>query len=89
MSRLMAAYWEAMLEEPLELPRFMERVAAERYGHFTADEIVDFLEDAERDILANIELRAGVNPTLGGIADERREETRLMIADLIKKYAGR
>ena len=85
----MDVYWDAMMEEPVELPEFMERVGSGRYGSFSADEIAEFLRECERDILGNIETKAGAMPNLDEFVEERITETRRMIADLMKRYAGR
>lgn len=87
MSKLMEVYWEVMMDEPMDLPRFMEQVAEGRHGSFPPEEIADFLREVERDILGNIQTKAGSSPGLDAFVDDRIEETRQMIADLMQRYA--
>lgn len=89
MNTLMDVYLEVMMEEPTDLPRFMEQVATGRHGAFDEEQIAEFLREIERDILSNIQMRAGINPSLDEFVDDRVEETREMIAGLMRRYAGR
>jgi hypothetical protein len=85
--RLIDVYGEVMLEEPLDLPRFMERVAAGAYGRFAPAEIAAFLREVEQDILGSISTKAGAAGIPPEVAEERAEETHRLIADLLRRYA--
>lgn len=85
---LMEAYQSAFLEEPgLSLERFLERVAAGRHGRFREQDIADFLDAVEAQILANIDTMAEANPQLAPLREERIAETQRMIAALRERFA--
>ncbi len=81
-------YWDVMMEEPLDLEPFLRRVAAGEWGAFPAPEIRDFLRQIEQDILGSIATKGGSMALHPDAVEERAEETRQMIEDLIRRYAG-
>lgn len=79
-------YLDVMMQEPLDLPGFLRRVDAGAYGSFQPSEVVAFLREVERDIIANIHTMVEANPHLSPQVDERIDETRQMIAELVARY---
>lgn len=79
-------YVERMMEEYFTLPEFMERVQRGEFGRFGRAEVTDFLRQVERDILSNIEIKIAADARLADQREERIEETRQMIQELIDRY---
>ena len=81
-------YLDVMMEEPLDLEPFLRRLAAGEWGAFPPAEVRDFLRQVEQDILGSIATKAGAMALHPDAVEERAEETRQMIEDLIRKYAA-
>lgn len=81
-------YFERMTTEPVGLKEFMEEVVRGRYGEFTKDEIKSFLLEIEQVYIENIYLKSQEVPFLQDQVDERIEETRTMIQELIDQFAS-
>lgn len=87
---LQAAYLEVMMDEPgTSLEEFMVRVDQGRYGAHSAERITAFLHAVERNILGSIGTRAANNPAFAAEAEDRADEVRGRIAELVARYAPR
>lgn len=80
-------YVERMMEgEYFTLPEFMDRVQAGEFGKVTRAEAIEFLRRVELDILGNIETMISAHGGLAEQREERIEETKQMIQDLIDRF---
>lgn len=84
--QLYDVYLERMMEEYFTLPEFMERVQKGEFGRFGRDAVAEFLRRIEQDILGNIEIKTAADGRLAEQREERIEETRQMIQELIDRY---
>lgn len=83
------AYLELMMEEPgTSLETFTERVLAGAFGPQEPEAVVTFLKAVERMILGSIQTRAGASGQAAAEADERAEEQRERVAQLIARVRG-
>jgi peptide subunit release factor 1 (eRF1) len=77
-----------MLDDPaLGLEGFLREVAAGRHGRRERQEILDFLQGVERDILGSIQTRAAAGGQRAEEAERLSEECRERMAALAAKYA--
>jgi hypothetical protein len=86
--RLADLYWELQGEDdPVGLEAFIERVRAGEFGAVTASELRGFLRSVEARLVRAIEAgEAGAHD--GTTPEERIEESREWIADLVEKFCG-
>ncbi|HEX6972194.1 MAG TPA: hypothetical protein VF234_08245 [Limnochordia bacterium] len=83
---LIDLYWERFSEAPLDLEEFLDEVHAGRYGSFTADEIIAFIESVEEMTLQNIDVKAREGPHFEQRREAVIEETRERMRSLVDKY---
>lgn len=86
--KIMQTYWDLFLEEQIGLEQFCRRLAGGEFGSYTKDQITDFLRQVEVNILQNIDTMLEANPHLAPLRDERIEETRQMIDDLVNRFGA-
>ena len=79
-------YYERMMTEPIGLREFMQEVEEGKHGSFSVEERKDFLLKMEQVYIENIYLKAQEVPGLQNEIEERIEETRTYIQDLIKRF---
>lgn len=76
------------MEDPMGLEDFCEAARGGRYGAASSAEIAEFLEEVERAILENIELKLAESPHLAPLRQAKIDETQAMIADLRHRYGA-
>lgn len=85
---LVDVYWDVMMEDPIELEPFIQRVAAGEFGAYPKQSVIDFLREVEQDILGSIATKASALALAPSDVEDLSEDTRHMIEGLIRKYAG-
>ena len=81
-------YYERMMTEPTGLKEFMLEVDEGKHGSFTTEEKKDFLLKMEQVYIENIYLKAQEFPDLQEEIEDRIEETRTFIQELIDRFAS-
>jgi hypothetical protein len=84
---LRRAYVELMMDEPgTPLEAFLQRATRGEFGPCDRDEIAEFLHQVGREMAASVLAQAEANPGLAAEADERLDQVRALIEDLLQRY---
>jgi hypothetical protein len=76
-SAIRDAYLEVMMEDPgSTLASFVDRVMHGEFGPQQTPDILEFLADIERDMIASIYVQLDAHPGLTELAQERIEQVR-------------
>lgn len=83
--KLYEAYIYRMMEEPVDLEKFVEEIKRGDYGHFKREEIVEFLYFVEEQIIKNIYAKSVEIHFGTGEVEEAIERTRRRIKKLVEE----
>ncbi len=84
---LREVYAELQLEEYVELGDFLARVQAGEFGDFSREDCVVFLQQVERDMLANIETQLEAHPHWEPLREQAMANVQQTIQGLIDKLS--
>ena len=79
MNRILQIYSMRMMEEPLDLAKFLKEIKSGIHGYFKREEIIEFLDMMRKSIISNIHLKAQEDPKFSQGASKAILETEKFI----------